>query len=275
MPDKPTTNAANQFHFDGFDNPNTTPVPDLFFDEIMTNLKEAELRVMLYIFRRTFGFKRKADDISFNQFLHGITRKKDSSRQDHGCGIKNRTALSKALKSLEQMGLITSEKRKDKTGENLTTVYKLRFKKEKSSDSQPTEEDTDIDTEQGVVRQTYQGGSTPNVPPVVRQTYPQETVKQETEDLSNIRKESSQENEKTDEPEQGRPEPLAAQPTMSLEASTRLQEAPSPHESRDEAPTQPGSPPEQSPGGIPTAGLYPNSISGQLPEGGSGGTPGS
>jgi hypothetical protein len=98
------TSTDPEFRFDGFDDPNTTPVPDLFFDEIMTNLKEAELRVMLYIFRRTFGFKRKADDISFNQFLQSITKKKDGSRQDYGCDIKNRTTLSNVLKSLTYQG---------------------------------------------------------------------------------------------------------------------------------------------------------------------------
>jgi Bacteriophage replication protein O len=215
------TSTDPEFRFDGFDDPNTTPVPDLFFDEIMTNLKEAELRVMLYIFRRTFGFKRKADDISFNQFLHGITRKKDGSRQDHGCGIKNRTALSNALKSLEQMGFITSEKRKDKTGKNLTTVYKLRFKKDKPSQSQATMGDSGFDTEGRIVLQTYQGGSTPNVPPVVRQAYPQQTVKQQTENTSSIRK-ASPKNDERNEEEKGNQPPLEAPLTESAHKPPQL-----------------------------------------------------
>ena len=46
------------FHFAGFSTPNTTAVPDDFFDVLAPNLSEAELRVLIYIIRRTFGFKK-------------------------------------------------------------------------------------------------------------------------------------------------------------------------------------------------------------------------
>jgi DNA-binding transcriptional regulator YhcF (GntR family) len=46
-----------------------------------------------------------------------------------GCGIRDRTTLSKALQSLEQKGIIQSEKSKDERGENVTTIYSLRFRK--------------------------------------------------------------------------------------------------------------------------------------------------
>lgn len=61
------------FRFAGFSTPNTTAVPDAFFDEVAPNLTEAELRIALYIIRRTFGFKKAVDAISFSQFLNGIT----------------------------------------------------------------------------------------------------------------------------------------------------------------------------------------------------------
>ena len=61
--------------FEGFYVPNSTQVPDTLFDELMAELSGAELKVVLYIIRRTFGFKRQSDTISINQLLHGITKK--------------------------------------------------------------------------------------------------------------------------------------------------------------------------------------------------------
>jgi hypothetical protein len=151
----------SDFYFQGFENPTTTPVPDVVFDLLLAWLGEAELKALLYIIRRTFGFKKDRDPISFNQFLRGITTR-DGRVLDGGCGIRNRTALSKALKSLEAKGIVISEKGLDDKGENVTTVYRLRFSNE------------------GVVRKTYHP-STPDVLPVVRKTYPQETVLQETD----------------------------------------------------------------------------------------------
>src|SRR5437764_12614630 len=156
------TAATAQFHFEGFENPNTTPVPDVVFDRFLSRLGEAELKALLYIIRRTFGFKRNRDPISFNQFLRGITTK-DGRVLDEGCGIKDRTSLSKALKALEEKGIVQSEKGVDERGENATTVYSLRFK----------------DSHGGVVGNSYHRGmETP--PPVVGNSYPQETGLQET-----------------------------------------------------------------------------------------------
>src|SRR3954470_23654374 len=119
--------SDDEFHFEGFENPTTTPVPDVVFDRFLAKLGEAELKVLLYIIRRTFGFKRDKDPISFNQFLRGITTR-DGRVLDEGCGVRNRTTLSSALKSLEAKGIIESEKGWDERGENQTTVYRLRFR---------------------------------------------------------------------------------------------------------------------------------------------------
>ena len=69
----------------GFSRPTYTQVPDELFDELFPRLGEAELKALLYIVRRTFGFKREADSISFNQFLQGH-RSQDGRVLDHGCG---------------------------------------------------------------------------------------------------------------------------------------------------------------------------------------------
>jgi hypothetical protein len=151
-----------QFHFEGFENPTTTPVPDAVFDVLMPELGEAELKALLYIIRRTFGFKRDRDPISFNQFLRGITTR-DGRVLDRGCGIKDRTTLSKALKSLEGKGVIQSEKGVDERGENVTTVYRLRFR-------EPSPR---------VVGNSYHRGMD-RPPPVVGNPYPQQTVEGQT-----------------------------------------------------------------------------------------------
>lgn len=47
----------------------TTPIPDFFFDKIAPHLAGAEVKVILYVFRRTFGFNKLCDHISYSQFL--------------------------------------------------------------------------------------------------------------------------------------------------------------------------------------------------------------
>lgn len=55
------------WQFSGFVFPTTTPVPDQLFDELLPRLSGAELKVLMYIIRRTFGFKKQSDDISLAQ----------------------------------------------------------------------------------------------------------------------------------------------------------------------------------------------------------------
>jgi len=69
--------------------PNSTPVPNCLFDEILPSLKPAELKILLIIIRQTYGWidprfpkKRKQSDwISQSQFQHktGLSRKAVSS----------------------------------------------------------------------------------------------------------------------------------------------------------------------------------------------------
>lgn len=113
--------------FEGFEPANTTPVPDKLFDELLSELSGAELKAILYIIRRTWGFKKTTDAISYNQFLHGIITR-DNRQLDKGCGITNRSVLSRALASLEVNGYIFSDKGDDPLGDKATTVYGIRFR---------------------------------------------------------------------------------------------------------------------------------------------------
>ena len=84
-----------------------TPIPNDFLDQIAPGLPPAELKLMLYLYRRTLGFHKLTDRISYDQFQHGIVCR-DGRRLDQGTGI-GRRALVTALASLEAKGLITRD----------------------------------------------------------------------------------------------------------------------------------------------------------------------
>lgn len=109
--------------FAGFDPAHTTPIPNALIDELLTVLSWDELKVMLYIIRRTSGFNKPEDTISLTQFTDGITTK-DGRILDKGCGVKNRTRVSKILKALEQGGYIEIERPEAKTG---LITYRVRY----------------------------------------------------------------------------------------------------------------------------------------------------
>ncbi len=81
-----------------------TAIPDYFLDHIAPTLKECELRVMLYIYRRTLGYRKLADTISYEQFLNGITTR-DGKKLDAGAGVSRRSLVG-ALSGLVNRGLV-------------------------------------------------------------------------------------------------------------------------------------------------------------------------
>ncbi len=111
--------------FAGFQSPTTTPIPDEVFDELMTDLTGAELKVLLYICRRTFGFKKASDTISLNQIADGII-KKNGQVLDYGTGLSKRH-VQRALKTLEERNIIRIERRMDEAGANEINTYALNF----------------------------------------------------------------------------------------------------------------------------------------------------
>jgi hypothetical protein len=153
-------NADASYHFAGFRSPRYTPTPDELFDELLAPgvLTEAELRVLLYIVRRTFGFKKDADAISLSQLTDGII-KTDGIRLDWGAGVK-RAAASRAVQSLERKGIIHGTRTRSRARGNETTVYSLVM--------------ADDPKETRVVSQRDQGRLS-NAPALESQSNPQET----------------------------------------------------------------------------------------------------
>jgi hypothetical protein len=111
--------------FPGWSSPTYTPVPDALFDEVMHDLSGAELKVLLYIIRRTFGFKKESDNISLAQLCNGI-KTKDGRVLDHGTGL-NKTTVAAAVKRLEEDGYIIRERNASVEKGDEPTTYRLNL----------------------------------------------------------------------------------------------------------------------------------------------------
>lgn len=156
MPGKARENTA-AFVYEGFNTPNGTFVPDDVFDLIAPRLTEAELRVLLYIVRRTFGFAKNADAISLRQLTDGITAR-DGRILDYGTGMSRKGVIG-GIKGLQQKGIIHVHKQMDPRGDSEINVYSLRFR-------------------DGVVTESNYPGN-PKSLPLVTQGNPQESALQE------------------------------------------------------------------------------------------------
>ncbi len=107
----------------GLPNPNTTPLPNCIVDEYLPFFTGAELKVILYLVRRTLGFHKTRDAISLNQICNGIVRK-DGRRLDRGTGLHKSTACD-ALNTLAGWGMIKRMTRRDPARGDLPTEYTL------------------------------------------------------------------------------------------------------------------------------------------------------
>lgn len=126
--------AVQPLPFSGFGSPNFTQVPDELFDVLMPQLSDAELRVLLYIVRRTFGFKRDADAISLSQMVSGITTK-DGKVLDSGTGLAKST-VARGLAGLRAKGVIVAERNASAQRGDEPTTYRLKFKAATSEEKQ-------------------------------------------------------------------------------------------------------------------------------------------
>lgn len=118
--------AVPASRFSGFTSPHYTQVPDELFDALMVELSGAELKVLLYIIRRTFGFKRDSDSISLSQMLGGL-KSHDGRQLDRGVGLTKKPLLA-ALRSLAERGVILIERRTSAARGNEPTSYRLNIR---------------------------------------------------------------------------------------------------------------------------------------------------
>jgi len=111
--------------FRGYVSPKYTQIPDVLFDEQLPDLSGAELKVLLYIMRRTFGFKKDADNISMNQIASGITTR-EGTVLDRGTGLSKST-VQVAIKGLVDKRIVITTKRVSPEHGNEATTYQLNL----------------------------------------------------------------------------------------------------------------------------------------------------
>ncbi len=178
------------FTYKGFSSLNGTIVPDDVFDVLAPELNEAELRVLLYIVRRTFGFKKDSDNISLRQMVEGITTK-DGRVLDRGTGM-SKSAVARGLAGLREKKIIVAVRNSSAERGNEATTYRLRFEHDRDDEGNNPMLSIGLEASTPLSRQRDKGVSQQRDKPLSRQrdtqeTVEQQTVKQET-DGSNIRK---------------------------------------------------------------------------------------
>ncbi len=146
--------------FIGFNTPRFTQVPDDLFDELLPDLSGAETKCLLYIIRRTFGWKQNSDHISMSQLIGGI-RKADGTVLDRGTGL-SKDSVARATRSLMEKGILMRRRVYSDDKGCKPSNYSLRLYAAPLSD----------DRTEGPVLRIGQG--------VVRKSDTQETIKQDT-----------------------------------------------------------------------------------------------
>jgi phage replication O-like protein O len=162
----------NQATFQGFQFPNTTQIPNEVFDTLMSHLSGGELKVLLYICRRTFGFRKDSDSISLTQIAHGITTRAGRVL-DQGTGLSKRHVIN-ALKALEKRNIITVTRKVDETGLNEVNTYALNML------ATGREEETPV--HHGVVQPSSPGVVNSPSPGVVNSSAPTKQSEQKKEE---------------------------------------------------------------------------------------------
>jgi predicted transcriptional regulator len=115
----------NTFFYTGIPSLNGTIVPDDIFDILLPVCTGAEFKVLAYVVRRTFGFKKDSDTISLKQMVEGITTK-GGKVLDHGTGLSKST-VALAIKGLVEKGIIEVKRNSSKEKGDQPTTYRLRF----------------------------------------------------------------------------------------------------------------------------------------------------
>ena len=123
--------------------PNYTQIPNVYFDEIMPMLNGSENLVFLAIMRKTFGWRKKKDRISYSQIMKMTGT------------AKSTTAY--AIKSLEEKGFIVCEK----TGQNVS--YYVNVEAETVPKIEPVAKSNCTENRTGTV---------PKIEPVEAETVP-------------------------------------------------------------------------------------------------------
>jgi hypothetical protein len=91
----------------------------------MADLSGAELKVVLYVARRTFGFGKGSDNISLNQIANGI-KKRDGVILDRGTGLSI-SSVARAVKTLEEQKILIRKLNINDKNEHDENTYSLNL----------------------------------------------------------------------------------------------------------------------------------------------------
>lgn len=108
--------------------PNTTQVPNVILDRWLPHLSGSELKVVMYVCRRTYGFGKEQDCISLSQMADGIS-KRDGTILDYGAGL-SKSAAAAACKSLAEKGVLGRTSNTSQNGGPAPTGYHLNLQRE-------------------------------------------------------------------------------------------------------------------------------------------------
>ena len=164
---KNDNSELDSYKFPGFSSPRYTQIPDVVFDELQHRLRGAEYKVLMYILRRTFGFKKDADNISLRQMREGIV-KSDGTRLDYGAGVQSKATLVSAVRKLEEMGIVLATRNSSNERGDEATTYTVNMGRDARVQKLNTPPGTKIEH------------------PRVQKLNTQETVKQETEKQQHV-----------------------------------------------------------------------------------------
>jgi len=99
--------------------PNSTQIPNFLLDFLFPRIPEAEMKCLLYICRRTYGFHKDEDRISYSQFINGL-KTRDGKILDKGTGLARGTVAA-GLRSLVAANAISVEKN------NKGNIYRINL----------------------------------------------------------------------------------------------------------------------------------------------------
>lgn len=120
--------------FPGLYPPLYTQTPDAFFDWVAPFLPEIELRVLIYLIRRTLGFKKQGDQVTIDQIAGGIVTR-EGARLDWGTQLGERS-VQRALVGLEEKGLIERHRQMDPERGCRPSYIRLRLCNQSGADWQ-------------------------------------------------------------------------------------------------------------------------------------------
>ncbi len=167
----------DDFYYEGFSRHIGTVVPDDVFDVLAPRLKESELRVLLYIVRHTFGWRKYSDAISLSQLTNGI-RTREGQIVDLGTGM-SRKAVIAGVKGLVEKGIITVHKGRSERGDQLVNIYQIRFRRGSEAAATESNQGSYPKTLTPVTESNHRGEAT--TPPPVTKSNPQQTSLQQTD----------------------------------------------------------------------------------------------